>query len=259
MIRDPEKRTGPGRRDRQRPFTKEAIMAKSVDLVAETRTDAGKGASRRLRRANKVPAIVYGGGRDPRAVEFDRNQLAHQMENEAFFSSVLNIKIGDKSQPVILKDVQWHPAKNLVLHMDMQRIIADQKIKMSVPIHYLNEETAVGVKMSGGSVSHMINEVEINCLPANLPEYLAIDIGELDLDQTLYLSDLTLPEGVEMPELTDDPDTNKGVVSIHVIKEVVEEEPEELVEGEGLPEGEEAPEDGAEGDDGKDSKDGDGK
>jgi large subunit ribosomal protein L25 len=230
-------------------------MAQDFDLIAETRTDAGKGASRRLRKAFKVPAIVYGGGKDPRAVVFDRNQLMRKMENEAFFSSVLTINIGKNSQPVILKDVQWHPAKNVVLHMDMQRIIADQAIKMTVPIHFLNEDEAVGVKLGGGSVAHMINEVEVTCLPADLPEYLEINIGDLELDQTLYLSDLKLPTGVEMLELTDDPETNKGVVSIHMIKEVVEEEPEELVEGEALPEGEEAPE-GAEGE-GED-KEGDG-
>ncbi len=220
-------------------------MAQDFDLIAETRTDSGKGASRRLRRADKVPAIVYGGGKQPHAVTFDRNQLMRKMENEAFFSSVLTVKIGAKSQAVILKDIQMHPAKPVVLHLDMQRIVADEKIRISVPIHFLNEETAPGVKQGGGSVAHMITEVEITCLPADLPEYLELDIGELELDQTLFLTDLKFPPGVEMPELTQDPDYDRSIVSIHIIKEVIEEveevEGEELVEGEEVAEGEEAP------------------
>jgi len=217
-------------------------MAKSVDLIAEYREDSGKGASRRLRRTGKVPAIVYGAGREPRAVTFERDSLMHKMESESFFSSVLNIKIGKNNRQCILKDVQMHPAKRQVLHLDFQRIVADELIRMTVPIHFLNEEAAVGVKVGGGSVAHMISEVEVSCLPANLPEYLDIDIGELALDETLYLADIPLPDGVEIPELTED--NNPGVVSIHVIKEVVIEEEElEAVEGE-VPtlEGEEPPE-----------------
>jgi len=217
-------------------------MAKSVDLIAEYREDSGKGASRRLRRAGKVPAIVYGAGREPRAVTFERDSLMHKMESEAFFSSVLNIKIGKNNRQCILKDVQMHPAKRYVLHLDFQRIVADELIRMTVPIHFLNEEAAVGVKQGGGSVSHMISEIEVSCLPANLPEYLDIDIGELELDETLYLTDIPLPDGVEIPELTED--NNPGVVSIHVIKEVaIEEEELEAAEGEiAVPEGEAAPE-----------------
>jgi large subunit ribosomal protein L25 len=203
------------------------MMAELVDLVAETRDDSGKGASRRLRRAGKVPAIVYGAGREPRAVTFERNSLMHKMENESFFSSVLNVKIGTNNRQCILKDVQMHPAKREVLHLDLQRIVAGELIRMTVPIHFHNEDTAVGVKVGGGSVSHMMSEVEISCLPANLPEYLELDIAELEMDETLYLSNIKLPEGVEIPELTAESD--RGVVSIHIIK--VAAEPEE-VEGE---------------------------
>jgi large subunit ribosomal protein L25 len=226
-------------------------MAQDFDLIAETRTDSGKGASRRLRRSDKVPAIVYGAGKPPRSVMFDRNMLMRKMENESFFSSVLTVKIGDKSQPVILKDVQMHPAKPIALHLDFQRIVADEKIRMTVPIHFLNEETAIGVKQGGGTVAHLITEVEVTCLPANLPEYLEIDLGELELDQTLFLSHLPLPEGVEMPELAQGEENDRGVVSIHIIKEVIEEvEEEEVAEGEEGAEGEEAPsEESAEGDD----------
>ena len=215
-------------------------MAKSVDLVAEYREDKGKGASRRLRRAGKVPAIVYGAGRDPRSVTFDRDALMHAMESESFFSSVLNIKVGKNNRQCILKDVQMHPARRQVLHLDLQRIVEGEMIKMTVPIHFLNEDIAVGVKQGGGSVSHMMSEVEVTCLPANLPEYLDLDIGELELDETLYLSDIPLPEGVEIPELTED--NNPGVASIHIIKEVVIEEEE--LEGEEAVEGEVEPAEG---------------
>jgi large subunit ribosomal protein L25 len=214
-------------------------MAKEFDLIAEIREDSGKGASRRLRRAGRVPAIIYGAGKAPTPITFDANQLLRKMELEAFFSSVLTVKVGSKSQQAILKDVQAHPAKRAILHLDLQRIVADEKIRMTVPVHFLNEEVAPGVK-EGGSVSHMMNEVDITCLPADLPEYLELDIAELELDALLRLSDIPLPPGVEIPELALDND--RDVVSIHIIKEVVEEvEEEEAVEGEGE---EAVPEDG---------------
>ena len=207
-------------------------MAVEFDLVAEERTDSGKGASRRLRRAGKVPAIVYGAGRAPRQVCFDRDSLMHKMSNESFFSSVLTVSVKGKARQCILKDVQMHPAKRLVLHLDLQRIVEDEEIRMTVPIHFLNEETAPGVKVGGGTVQHTVNEVEVSCLPANLPEYLELDVGELELDQSLMLSDIVLPEGVVITDLINDND--RSVVSIHIIKEVVIEEEEELegVEGE---------------------------
>jgi large subunit ribosomal protein L25 len=221
------------------------------DLIAETRTDSGKGASRRLRRAGLVPAIVYGAGKPPRSVTFDRNTIMLKMANEAFFSSVLTVKVGSKSQQAILKDVQMHPAKRMVMHLDLQRIVADEKIRMTVPIHFLNEEAAVGVKTGGGSVSHLMTDVEVICLPANLPEYIEHDIGELELDEVVKLSELALPEGVEFPELTEENDPT--VVAIHMIK-VVEEVDE--TEGEEV-EGEETPaEDGA-APEGEEPKDGD--
>ena len=225
-------------------------MAKEFDLIAELREDAGKGASRRLRRAGKVPAILYGAGKVPTPIIFDANQLLRKMELEAFFSSVLTIKVGSKSQQAILKDVQVHPAKRAVLHLDLQRIVADEKIRMTVPVHFMNEDVAPGVK-EGGSVSHMMPEVEITCLPADLPEFLELDIGELALDALLRLSDIPLPSGVEIPDLALDND--RDVVSIHIIKEVIEEvEEDEEVEGEEAP-----AEDGetAEGDEPKEEED----
>ena len=213
-------------------------MAKEdFDLIAEIREDAGKGASRRLRKEGKVPAIIYGAGRPPRALVFDHNRVIQQLANEKFYSSVLNIKVGEKSQAAIVKDVQRHPAKPFVMHMDFQRIVEDQEIKMQVPIHLVGAEVAVGVKQGGGSVSQMRNEVEIVCLPKHLPEYLELDITELELDGLMYLSDIPLPEGVSIPELAQEEEGQaQPVVSIHVIKEVVIEE--ELEEGLEAAEGE---------------------
>jgi large subunit ribosomal protein L25 len=205
-------------------------MAEKFDLIAEFREDIGKGASRRLRRQGMVPAIIYGAGRPTRSIAFDHNKVIKQLENESFYSSVLNIKVGDRSQAVILKDMQRHPAKRLIMHMDFQRIVEDEVIRMNVPIHLVNTDIAVGVKQGGGSVSHLMTDVEVVCLPRNLPEYLEIDIADLELDEMRYISDIPLPEGVEIPALAQGDEANRPVVSIHIIKEVVIEEVEEVLE-----------------------------
>jgi large subunit ribosomal protein L25 len=208
-------------------------MSDDFDLIAEIREDQGKGASRRLRHQGLVPAIIYGAGRPPRALVFDHNRVIQQLDNEKFYSSVLNIKVGEKSQAAILKDVQRHPSKPQVMHLDFQRIVEDQEIKMLVPIHFLGEDVAPGVKRGGGKPQHMMTEVEVVCLPRHLPEYLEIDVSELELDEMLKLSDIKLPEGVSIPALAQGEEADRAVVSIHVIKEVVIEEPEE---GEETPE-----------------------
>ena len=202
-------------------------MAEDFDLIAEFRDDMGKGASRRLRREGKVPAILYGGGRPPRNLAFDHNRVIQQLENESFYSSVLNVKVGDKEQAVILKDLQRHPARRQILHMDLQRILEDEEIRMNVPIHFVNEDKAPGVKVGVGKVSHLITDVEVVCLPRYLPEYLEIDIGDLELDEMRYISDIPVPEGVEIPALAQGEEANQPIVSIHVIKEMVLEEEEE--------------------------------
>jgi large subunit ribosomal protein L25 len=208
-------------------------MSDDFDLVADYRADSGKGSSRRLRREGKVPAIIYGAGRPPRALTFDHNKVLQQLENESFYSSILNVKVGEKSQAAILKDLQRHPSKRQILHVDLQRIVADQEIKMNVPLHFINEEIAVGVKQGGGKVSHLMNEVEIVCLPKHLPEYIDVDIADLELDAMLSLSDITVPEGVTITALAQDPPMDHPIVNIHVIKEVViEEEEVEGIEGE---------------------------
>jgi large subunit ribosomal protein L25 len=212
-------------------------MKDNFDLIAELREDQGKGASRRLRHKGKVPAIIYGAGRPPRSLMFDQNKVLKKLENESFYSSILNIKVGEKSQAAIIKDLQRHPSKHMIMHMDFQRIVDDVEIKMNVPLHFLGEDIAPGVKLDGGSVSHLMNDVEITCLPKDLPEYLEVDVSELKLDAMLYLSDIKLPSGVEILGLVPGEESDQGIVSIHVIKETPIEE--DIIEGAEVPVGEE--------------------
>ena len=193
-------------------------MAEAFALIAQSREDQGKAASRRLRRAGKVPAIIYGAGRPPRALSFDHNKVLRQLENESFYSSVLNIKVGEKSQAAILKDLQRHPAKNLILHMDLQRIVDDEAIRMNVPLRFIGEDLAPGVKLGGGTVAHLMSDVEVTCLPKDLPEFIEVDISTLELDQMVHLSALKLPPGVEIPALAQGAEHDQAIVSIHVIK-----------------------------------------
>ena len=204
-------------------------MKEEFNLVAEMREDQGKGASRRLRRQGKVPAIIYGGGRPPRALLFDHNKVLHQLDHEAFYSSILTIKVGDQSQAAILKDVQRHPAKRQVMHMDLQRVVEDEKIRMHIPIHIVGEEKAPGVKLGGGSVMRIMTEVEVSCLPRDLPEYFEVDISHMELDDMLHLSDIKVPEGVEITQLQHGEEHDHAIVSVHLIKtETVEDQAPEV-------------------------------
>jgi large subunit ribosomal protein L25 len=187
-------------------------MKTSFELAAEFRDVEGKGASRRLRRENKVPAILYGGHREPRALALDHTKLLVMLDNERFYSTILNLKIGDVSQAAVLKDVQRHPAKNAVLHVDLQRVLENEKIRIMIPLHFKGEAAAPGVK-AGGIVSHLRNDVEVSCLPKDLPEFIDVDLSGVDMNQMVYLADLVVPEGVEIPELTHG--RNAPVVSIH--------------------------------------------
>jgi len=214
-------------------------MSDEFNLIAEMRDDRGKGASRRLRHQGKVPAIIYGAGREPRALMFDHNKVLRELENASFYSSILTIKVGDKSRAAIVKDIQRHPSKKQILHIDFQRIVEDEKIRMQIPIHFIGEEDAIGVKIGGGSVSRLMTELEVSCLPKDLPEFFEVDISELELDQMLHVSNITLPTGVEVSEIILEQD--QAIVSISEIKEIIE---EEILEDEG--EGEEG--DGEEGD-----------
>ena len=188
-------------------------MKTSFELVAEFRDDQGKGASRRLRRTGKVPAILYGGHQDARALALDHTRLILMLENERFYSTILSLRVGEETQAAVLKDLQRHPYKNQVVHIDFQRVLEDEKIRMRIPLHFLNETTAVGVKTQGGVVSHLRNDIEVSCLPKDLPEYIEVDLLELGLGQIIHLSELKLPAGVELPELIHGHDA--PVVSIH--------------------------------------------
>ncbi len=199
-------------------------MAISFELNAELRNDQGKGASRRLRRSGKVPGIIYGAHKDAQAITLDHNEVFLNLQHEAFYSHILTIKIGKDTQQAILKDVQRHPAKTLITHLDLLRVSADEEIHVFVPLHFINEATAVGVKQQGGVVSHNLSEVEITCLPKHLPEYIEVDIANLELGHALHLSDLKLPEGVNLVELAHGEAHDQPVVAIHHPRVTAEEE-----------------------------------
>jgi large subunit ribosomal protein L25 len=191
----------------------ENIMGKSFEVSAESRKDQGKGASRRLRHAGKVPAILYGGKGEPSNIMLDQLKLLNVIEDEKFYSSIITVNVDGKPQQAIIKDVQMHPARNAVLHVDMQRVLADQPIRIHLPIHFLNQTTCPGVKTQGGQVSHLRTDIEISCLPKDLPEALEVDMIAMGLNDTIFLQDLKLPPGVTIPELVKG--RNVPVVSIH--------------------------------------------
>ena len=209
-------------------------MAISFELNAEPRTDTGKGASRRLRHAGKIPAIMYGGNKDPESLTLDHNELIRNLEHEAFYSHILTIKVGGSETRAVLRDLQRHPSKPFVQHMDLQRVSESEKLRMHVPLHFSGEDIAPGVK-AGGMVSHEIIEVEVECLPKDLPEYIEVDISGMDVGDSLHLSDLAIPGGVDLLELARGEGHDLGVVSIHAKRgtEEVEEEaaPEAAAEG----------------------------
>jgi len=176
-------------------------MSKKYKIPAEIRTDVGKGASRRLRRAGRVPAVVYGGDREPVAITIDHDFLLHEADEEAFHSSVLELDAGKKKQAVVLRDLQRHPFKPLLIHGDFLRVSDDQEIRMSVPLHFTNEEESPAGQAGGVVVSHQVVEVEIEALPKNLPEYLEVDLSALEPGESVMLSDIKMPEGVIIPLL----------------------------------------------------------
>jgi large subunit ribosomal protein L25 len=189
-------------------------MKTSFELVADPRDGVqGKGASRRLRRAGKVPAILYGGTTAPRQITLDHQNLLSLLVNERFFSTILSLKINGETQPAILKDVQRHPAKNQIVHMDLQRVFENERVRLRIPLHFRNASVAPGVKTQGGVVSHLLNDVLVSALPKDLPEYLEIDMSQMEMNDLKRLSDIPLPEGVELVDLAHGRD--EPVVSIH--------------------------------------------
>jgi large subunit ribosomal protein L25 len=204
-------------------------MAK-FELNAEARDVKGKGASRRLRREGKVPAVMYGADKDAVMLTLDHNDLYLQAKQEAFYSSILTVKIGAEKEQAVLRDIQMHPFKPRIHHMDLQRISATEKIHMRVPLHFLNQETAPGVKQQGGIVSHLMTEIDISCLPKDLPEYLTVDLGGLSLNQSVHLSNIQLPEGVSITSVVHGGD-DLAVAAVTAIREEVEAAPVVAVEG----------------------------
>ncbi len=209
------------------------MSAIKFELEAEVRNDIGKGASRRLRHANKVPAVVYGAGQTPVSLTLDHNKVLLALSHEAFYSHILTLKIDQKGEQVILKDVQRDPANPRVHHIDFQRIRADQKLHMHVPLHFVGDDKALGLA-EGGVVYHAVTDVEVSCLPAHLPEFLEVDTSKMQLDDTLHLSDIKLPKGVELVAFSHGAEGHDlPIVSIHKPR-IIEEEVavvDETVEG----------------------------
>ena len=226
-------------------------MSEQVNLNATSRDVEGKSSSRQLRRAGSVPAVIYGGDKDPIRISILEKDIAKAAEIPGFATQILNINISGEEQNVILKELQRHPATQRVLHADLQRVNPDTKISISVPVRFLNEDICMGVKMHGGAISRLINNIDITCLASNLPEYLEVDVAELDVGDSVFLSALNLPEGVEIPSLALGEDRDQAVVSITEAK-VLDIEPE-VVEEEG--DGEEGEAQAAEGDSAESAED----
>ena len=190
-------------------------MTEQIVLRAEFREDLGKGASRRLRRlSDKVPGILYGGGIDPVPLSLVARDLSKAMQEEAFFSQILALSVGDKTQACVLRDLQRHPATDNVQHIDFLRIREDMPVQIHVPLHYINEDNCVGVKLGGGRIAHNLIELEVSCLPKDLPEFIEVDVEALDVGDSIHLSDVELPEGVTIVALALGEDHDIPVVSV---------------------------------------------
>lgn len=198
-------------------------MKESFVVNAELRADAGKGASRRLRRSGKVPAIIYGGKDPAQMLQLSHHEMAKHLETEAFYSHILTLKIGDQQQQAVLKDIHRHPAQPILMHFDFQRIYADQVIHMHVPLHFKGAEVSPGVKLNSGVVEHYQVQVEVECLPKDLPEFLEVDMTKMDLNDTVRISQIPLPAGVVLTELKHKNDVL--VAAIHPPRAIVEETP----------------------------------
>ncbi len=190
-------------------------MTNLFTLEAEVRTDLGKGASRRLRHADKVPAILYGEGSEPVSLTLAHNKVFRAQQEEAFYSHVLTINVDGKPVECLIKDMQRHPFKDLIMHLDFLRIDATHAVHVNAPVHYINEDEA---EKKGGKIAHHMNEITISCLPADIPEYIEVDVAGLEVGQTLHLSDVTLPKGVTSDELAKGENHDQAVVSLNAPK-----------------------------------------
>ncbi len=206
-------------------------MAGVFEFVAENRTETKHGAARALRRQGKVPAILYGGKAEPEKLTLDHNDVIKHLQHEAVYSHILDVKVDGKTQKAILKGIQRHPAKPRILHMDFLRVSATEKIRVHVPLHFLNEETSIGGK-KGGVVTHNMVDLEISCLPSALPEYIEVDLTDVDLGEPVHLTDIKLPKDVEIVTLLQEGDHDLPVVQITQPKKVEEIEEETEVAAE---------------------------
>ena len=221
-------------------------MQENYEIDAVSRDDRGKGASRRLRREGLVPGIIYGGGKDPQMIATKHNELFHHLENEAFYSHILSVKVDGKAQQVVLKDLQRHPSKPFVTHLDLLRVVMDEEIRMTVPLHFDGEDGCPGVKL-GGTVLHLMSDLEIECLPSDLPEYIAIDVSKMEIDDVVHLSEVVLPKGVTLVGADQyDEDNDPIVVSIEVMRAGEEDEAATEEGGEEAPKPEQGSETDAE-------------
>ena len=213
----------------------------NIELNAELRDDMGKGASRRLRHAGNLPAVVYGAGKDPVSVTLLQKDVQYVLPNEAFYSQVLSLNVGGKKEDVLLRDLQHHPYKLDILHMDFIRVDAKKVVHVHVPLHFIGEEVAPGVKTEGGAINHVIMEVEVECLPKSIPTFIDVDLSEMHLNDIVHLSDLKLPKGVEVLALKHGEDHDTAVAGIHIRKAAASTEGEVVApttEGEDDAEGE---------------------
>jgi large subunit ribosomal protein L25 len=199
-------------------------MAKTHEIKAQSRKDEGKGASRRLRHASFVPAVVYGAGKDPQSIQIEHNTILLAAKHEWFFSSVLDLNVDGKVQKVLVRDWQKHPFKQLMMHMDFLRIKENEVVRVNVPLHFLNQETSPAAKTSGLVISHNLTEVEVSCLPKDLPEFIELDLADLKEGDIIHLSQLKLPADVEIPALALGEDHDIAVVTVMFVEEEVDEE-----------------------------------
>jgi large subunit ribosomal protein L25 len=218
------------------------------ELRGELREGAGKGAARRLRRDGMVPAVLYGAGKSTVSITLDANDIHKRLNNEAFYSHIIDVKVPGEDTQAVLKALQRDPATDVVIHMDLLRVSSSQEITMHVPLHFLNEDNCPG-KKAGGVANHLLVDLEISCLPKNLPEYIEVDMSKLDIGDSIHLSELVMPQGVTLLALAQDPEHDQPVVSLQHSQKFDEEEEALLEEGE-------EPEEGAPEADGEDSEKG---
>ena len=203
-------------------------MSTNFTINAKSREDTGKGASRRLRRlTGEVPAIIYGGKKDAEKISILHKDITKALENDAVYSSIISLSIDGKAEDTIIKDIQRHPAKQIILHMDFLRVSKTTKLQTRVPLNFINEDTCVGVKLGGGLIAHTMTDIEVSCLPKDLPESIDVDMAEVDVGQIVHLSDLTLPDGVESISLSQGADYDLTVATVNKQKAVEIDEPSE--------------------------------